>query len=89
VSSLKGKIVKAVEEFNKYRAPEAVAKFLTVGRGWLRIEFTGPFWHACGFYDYFDDLKIFPEEIGAKTDIAEITEISTGAVVRFIFTNQN
>jgi hypothetical protein len=85
--SLQEKILETVKEFNKFRAPEAEAKFLSLNEISLKIEFTGPFCQACGFYDYFDDFKIFLEEIGPKADILEINEISNGAVVKFKLTN--
>ena len=83
----KKKIEKAVEEFNKYRAPEAVAKLLALNEESFKIEFTGPFCRACGFYDYFDDFKIFLEEIGSKTEISQIEETKNGAIVTFKIIN--
>jgi len=87
VSSFRENTIKAVQEFNKYRSPEALAKLLTTGKDWFKIEFTGPFCRACGFYDYFDDFKIFLEEIGPKAGILEINETSNGAVVKFNLIN--
>ena len=89
LDSIKETIEKAVEEFNKFRAPEAVAQLLSLNNKSFKIEFTGPFCQACGFYDYFDDFKIFLEEIGPKADILEINEISKGAVVKFKLINQS
>lgn len=82
--TIKEKIGKVIKEFNKYRAPEARAKLLSVSGKLLKIEFTGSFCRTCGFYDYFDDFKIFLGEIGLKSKIAEIKEIDEGAVVKFI-----
>lgn len=81
--SVKQEIAKAVEEFNRYRAPEAVAKLLTIDTSSFKIEFTGPFCHACGFHDYFDDFKIFLEEIGPRAEIKQIEEAKSGATVTF------
>ncbi len=87
MSSFQETIAKAIEEFNKYRAPEAVAELLTTGKDWLKIEFTGPFCHACGFHDYFDDFKIFLEEMGTKAGISQIEETKSGAIVSFKIMN--
>jgi hypothetical protein len=86
-NSTKEKIEKAVKEFNKFREPEAVAKLLSSNETSFKIEFTGPFCRACGFYDYFDDFKIFLEEIGSKSDISQIEETREGAIVTFKIIN--
>jgi len=78
------KIIKnAIEEYNKYRSPEAKARLISINEMDLKIEFTGTFCHTCGFYDYFDDYKILLEEKGLKTKITEIEEIDEGANVKF------
>ena len=76
-------IEKAIKEYNKYRSPEATARLISINKESFKIEFTGTFCRTCGFYDYFDDLKISLEEIGLKNKIAEIKEIDEGAVVKF------
>ena len=87
MDSIKNNIEKAVEEFNKFRAPEAEANLLSSNETSFKIDFTGPFCQACGFYDYFDDFKIFLEEIGSKADISQIEETKNGAIVTFKITN--
>ena len=63
----------AVEEFNRYRSPEAVAKIVEVNEDQATIEFSGPFCVSCGVEDYFDDLRIELEKnIGGKIEIAKI-----------------
>jgi hypothetical protein len=63
----------AVEEFNKYRSPEAVAKIVEINENQATIEFNGPFCVSCGVEDYFDDLRIELEKnIGEKIEIAKI-----------------
>ncbi|MGB2696651.1 MAG: hypothetical protein WBD28_02175 [Candidatus Zixiibacteriota bacterium] len=87
MDSIKENIEKSVREFNKFRAPEAEAKFLLLNKEYFKIEFTGPFCHACGYHDYFDDFKIFLEELNSKTDISQIEETKNGATVTFKITN--
>ncbi len=79
----KEKIKRVIEEYNRYRGAESRAKLLSLSRDSFEVEFTGSFCYTCGFYDYFDDLKILLEEDGLKTEIAEIREIDEGAIVKF------
>lgn len=80
---IREKIAKAIEEFNKYRVPEARAKLISIKEKAFKIKFTGSFCQTCGFYDYFDDYKIILEDAGLKTKIVEIEEIENGAIVKF------
>lgn len=80
---LRGIIEKAIEEYNKYRSPEVTAKLLSLNRNFFEIEFKGYFCYTCGFYDYFDDLKILLEDLNIKTKIIEIIEKDEGAIVKF------
>jgi hypothetical protein len=74
----------AVEEFNKYRSPEAVAKIIEFSEGQVTIELSGPFCRGCGLYDYFDDLKIELErKVGGPM---EISKIGGGEGVGYIVT---
>lgn len=72
-----------IEEYNKYRSPEATAKLISINQKPFKIEFIGFFCCTCGFYDYFDDLTIFLGEKRLKAEIAEIKETDEGAIVTF------
>ena len=74
---------KAVEEYNKYHAPEAVVCVLKVNDNSFLVEFRGPFCYTCGFYDYFDDLKYILLDLGLKVEVVAVKEISEGAVVEY------
>jgi len=90
-SSFREVIKKAIEEYNKYRSPEIVAKLTSVSKRSFKVEFTGPFCLTCGFYDYFDDFKIVLEEYGLRVRVEEIEELGDGAVVKFtrVFNSDN
>lgn len=77
------KIKEAIQEYNKYRVPEVEARVISFNKEYLKVEFKGSFCHSCGFYDYFDDLKIILEEKGLKNKIIDIEEIDEGAIVTF------
>ncbi|NIO21344.1 MAG: hypothetical protein GTN76_11560 [Candidatus Aenigmarchaeota archaeon] len=79
-------IEKAIEEFNKYRSPEATVKLISTGKRSFFTEFTGPFCKTCGFYDYFEDFRLILEEKGLKTKTGKIKEKGEGAEVMFIVT---
>jgi superoxide reductase len=80
---LKELIEDAVEEYNKYRSPEANAKIVRIEKHCFQVDFTGSFCRTCGFYDYFDDLRIILENKGLRTRITEIEEKDDGALVTF------
>ena len=50
---------------------------------YLKVEFRGSFCYSCGFYNYFDDLKIILKEKGLKTKITNVKEMDDGAIVTF------
>jgi hypothetical protein len=76
-------IKKAVAEFNRYRSPEATARLKSGSRRSFKIEFSGPFCRTCGFHDYFDDFRLFLEELGLKAEIADVQEAGERAAVKF------
>jgi superoxide reductase len=80
---MKKKVKEAIQEYNKYRVPEAEAKLISFNKEYFKIEFKGSFCYSCGFYDYFYDLKIILKEKGLKTEITNIKEIDDGAIVTF------
>ena len=56
---------KAIEQYNRYRSPEATAKLVETGEQHLVVDFSGPFCLSCGVYDWFEDL-IFESEALAQ-----------------------
>ncbi|KON32880.1 hypothetical protein AC477_02330, partial [miscellaneous Crenarchaeota group-1 archaeon SG8-32-1] len=55
-SHLSDSILKAVEEYNKYRSPEATAKLIEIQKHEFVVEFEGPFCSSCGVQDYIEDF---------------------------------
>ncbi len=62
-SRLSGSILKAVEEYNKYRSPEATAKLIEIKKHEFVVEFEGPFCSSCGIQDYIEDFIYELEDI--------------------------
>lgn len=70
-----GKVIaEVIEEYNKYRLPEATAKLVSMDAKFLKIEFTGPYCTTCGFYEYFEDFVYVLEDFGIKSQIDEVEE---------------
>jgi len=65
---LKEKIKKTIEKFNEYRSPEATVNLLSLNEDSLKIKVSCPC-RMCGFYDYYNDFRIFLEEEGVKSKI--------------------
>ncbi|MBD3155214.1 MAG: hypothetical protein GF368_00985 [Candidatus Aenigmarchaeota archaeon] len=76
-------IEKIIKEFNELRSPVATAELVSNKKNDFKVRFTGAFCRTCGFYDYFDDLKILLEDNNLKTKIGKIKEIEKGATVKF------
>ncbi|MBS7620559.1 hypothetical protein KEJ32_00285 [Candidatus Bathyarchaeota archaeon] len=56
MESLKASVVKAINEYNKYRSPEARAKLIEISGKELILDFEGSFCRTCGVYDYLEDF---------------------------------
>jgi hypothetical protein len=79
-------IEKAVEEFNEYRSPEAVASIISIKDNEVKIKLSGPFCKTCGVYDYFDDLKIKLESFtGLNFKMEVVSENDDSYIIKFIF----
>jgi len=77
-------IKRIVEEFNKYRSPEAVTKLVSFDGNSIVVEFMGCFCHTCGVYDYVDDFRIMLEDAGIKTVVEKIKEVDNGLSAVFV-----
>ena len=68
-------MLEAIEEYNRYRAPEAKAELISFNGASFKVRFIGSFCYTCGFYDYLEDLKIILEEKGVNVEIRRVEEI--------------
>ncbi len=80
---LNSAIEMAINRFNSLRSPEAKATTLEMGLDHLKVEFTGNFCKTCGFYDYFEDLRLALKDFGVEAKTVEIEEFEKGAVVTY------
>ncbi len=65
---------RALEDYNRIRAPEAVAKLVKIKDNLLYIEFSGSYCETCGLYDWIEDFKYVLEDIGVKAEIINVIE---------------
>lgn len=74
---------KAVDRFNELRGRESSARILEISSESVVVEFTGNFCRTCGFYDYFEDLRLLMEDYNVRTSIKIIEEFEDGSVVTY------
>tara|TARA_B100001971_G_C17973623_1_gene423691 strand:+ start:58 stop:288 length:231 start_codon:yes stop_codon:yes gene_type:complete len=72
--------MKAINNYNKYRSPEAVAELISFKDNKVIMKFSGHFRYTCCVNDYFDD---FVEECGNKIKIKEIKDKKKHYLVEF------
>jgi hypothetical protein len=60
------KIVKGIERFNGFRAPEARAELLTMGEREILVRLSGHMCFTCGTFDYFEDLLYEIKDLGLE-----------------------
>ncbi len=76
-------LLRAIEEFNRYRAPEARAALERLDTRGFQIRFSGCFCGTCGFYDYFEDFRAILSSQGLHLSISLVREMEDGAVVEY------
>ncbi|MDP7322529.1 MAG: hypothetical protein QF655_00295 [Candidatus Woesearchaeota archaeon] len=73
-------ITEAINNYNRYRKPEAVAELISFKDNKSIIKFSGHFRHTCCVNDYFDDFVV---ECNNKVKIKEIKEKKEFYLVEF------
>ena len=69
---------RAVEEYNRYRSPEAVARLIKLEGEEALLEFTGSFCETCGVYDWLEDFiyEVKRLRIGLEAEILTCRQVS-------------
>ncbi len=65
---------RAVDEYNKYRSPEAHAEILEVKGDIIIVKFTGSFCRTCGIRDWVEDYAYVLEDLGVEAELVEYIE---------------
>lgn len=76
-------MLKAINTFNEFRAPEAIAKLIKYKDKRFLVEFSGYLCYTCGTYDYFDDLVVMLEDNGLKAEIKEVNDYGEYFLVEY------
>ena len=84
----RARVQRAIEEYNRYREPEARARLVSLDAQGLWVEFTGTFCRTCGAYDWYEDLVWILKDHGLETEIGQVEEFLEGARVWFRWKDQ-
>ena len=76
-------VEEAIELYNRYRSPEAVASLVDVKGSVVVIEFRGSFCHTCGVVDWIEDMKYVMEDLGLEAEIIDIVSTGLDRMVAF------
>jgi len=71
---LKRFIDRAIEYYNRYRAPESVARLVSIDGDKVIVRFEGSFCRTCGINDWVEDFKFILEDLGAEAELLEVIE---------------
>jgi hypothetical protein len=79
MGNLEEAVLKAVDEYNKYRSLEAKAKLIEIQEEELTIDFEGTFCWTCGVYDYFEDFMYELQElVDLNIEVLSFKEYESG-----------
>ncbi len=67
-------VLRGIEQYNKYRYPEAEARLVKVEGSLIVVEFRGSFRYTCGVIDWIEDLRYELEDLGVKTRLERVEE---------------
>jgi len=68
------RIREAVEEYNRYRAPEAVARIVSFDGEKLVVRIEGSFCETCGINDWVEDLVYVLQDHGVDATLEGVIE---------------
>ncbi len=74
LSELEHILEKAVEDYNRIHAPEAVAKITKIEDDLIYVEFDGTYCETCGLYDWIEDFKYVLEDLGVDSELVNVIE---------------
>jgi len=63
---------KAVELYNRYRSPEAIASIVGIEGNFIVMKFTGHFCVTCGVIDWVEDYLYILKDMGIEAEVVKI-----------------
>jgi len=85
VKDLRGLIERAINVYNKYRAPESMAKLININENLVVVEFKGSFCYTCGIIDWIEDLRYIMSDVGIKTELISYEKLNSKDIIISIF----
>lgn len=67
-------VEQAISLYNRFRAPEAVARLVDIHGNRITVKFEGSFCKTCGINDWIEDMKYVLEDLGVDAELVEIRE---------------
>ena len=83
MKKLREMVTKAIDVYNRYRAPEAVARLIEIRNDVAIIEFRGHFCYTCGVTDWIEDMKYVMEDLGLEAEILDIVRTGLDSMKAF------
>jgi len=81
-------IEEAIETYNHFRSPEAIAKLIAFTNDEFTVFFKGPFCQSCGVYDYFEDLIYEVKNLASlNIEVKKVKEERDGFTVIYKFSS--
>lgn len=71
---LKRFIDEAIRFYNRYRAPESVARLVRIDGDRVIVRFEGSFCRTCGINDWVEDFAFVLQDLGAEAELLEVIE---------------
>lgn len=71
---LRKAVERAIEEYNKYRSPEATARLVKLENGEVVIVFEGSFCETCGVNEWVVDMEYVMKDLGIDAELRTIEE---------------
>jgi len=81
VKDLRELIERVINVYNKYRAPESIAKLININENLVVIEFKGSFCYTCGIIDRIEDLRYIISDVGIKTELMSYEKLNSKDII--------
>lgn len=65
---------KVIDQYNRFRSPEARARLLDINGNIVKILFEGSFCLTCGVRDWVEDMVYVFEDFGVEAELLEYLE---------------
>ena len=85
MKNIEEKVEKAVKNFNSRNSPFSIVEIIAITDDKLEVSFLGHFLERYNKYDIFENFKAVLEEEGIKSEIENVSDEESEAIVTFRF----